>query len=290
MTDLQLGLLVIGGLVVVGVFAYNRRQERAARLQAQRAFGGSRHADVLLQEPQGRREPTFHARGESMPDERVDYIVELKLVRALACASVLEPWRPVEQRFAGRAALSGSDGNGWRKISAGDPGHCTDLRAALQLVTRAGAVSEAELVEFRSAVETLAARIGAAVSAPEMRRALETARELDRSCADCDVQIALHVLGVPTAQDLGEQPFQVTLREEGLTLTLDVARTAEPGRAFEAMARTARQLGGRLVDDNGNAVDERALAAIGAQLEAVRQTLADRGIEPGSALALRLFS
>ena len=34
----------------------------------------------------------------------------------------------------------------------------------------------------------------------------------------------------------------------------------------------------------------RALASIGAQLEAVRQTLAARGIETGSPLALRLFS
>jgi len=34
----------------------------------------------------------------------------------------------------------------------------------------------------------------------------------------------------------------------------------------------------------------RGLAAIGAQLEAVRQTLAGRGIETGSPLALRLFS
>ena len=33
-----------------------------------------------------------------------------------------------------------------------------------------------------------------------------------------------------------------------------------------------------------------ALAAIGGQLEAVRQTLAARGIETGSALAMRLFS
>ena len=46
----------------------------------------------------------------------------------------------------------------------------------------------------------------------------------------------------------------------------------------------------RLVDDRGNVLDERALASIGAQLEAVRQTLASRGIETGSPLALRLFS
>jgi hypothetical protein len=44
------------------------------------------------------------------------------------------------------------------------------------------------------------------------------------------------------------------------------------------------------VDDRGQPLDERALAAIGAQLEAVRQILSARGIETGSPLALRLFS
>ena len=64
--------------------------------------------------------------------------------------------------------------------------------------------------------------------------------------------------------------------------------------AYEAMARAGMQLaqagGGRIVDDNGTALDERALATIGAQLDAVREMLAARGIEPGSPLALRLFS
>src|SRR5437667_409512 len=72
------------------------------------------------------------------------------------------------------------------------------------------------------------------------------------------------------------------------------ASLPEPARSFQAMARSARQLaaahGARLVDDNGNPVDERALAAIGTEVEAVRHMLAERGIEPGSPLALRLFS
>ena len=60
------------------------------------------------------------------------------------------------------------------------------------------------------------------------------------------------------------------------------------------MARAGRSLAeahnARLVDDRDNPLDERSLAAIGAQLEAVRQMLAARGIETGSPLALRLFS
>jgi hypothetical protein len=45
-----------------------------------------------------------------------------------------------------------------------------------------------------------------------------------------------------------------------------------------------------IVDDNARVLDEQALAAIGAQLDAVRATLEARGIAPGSPAAMRLFS
>jgi hypothetical protein len=277
MSDLVLGLLVLGGCLFAAVLVYNRVQERSAQRAADHAFL-SRHADSLLDEIPPRREPVFKA--PSPPDERVDYVIELKAEQSLVPAAVFGAWRPIEQRFARRALLAVSESGVWR--------------AALQLVSRAGVVSEAELIEFRSAVETLGAKLGASVSAPEMRHALEAARELDRTCADSDIQVALHVVGQSIDPDLGEQPFQVVRREDGVTLVMDVALTPELGASYEAMARAGRSLaaahGGRLVDDRGNALDERSLAAIGAQLEAVRQALAGRGIETGSPLALRLFS
>jgi ZipA-like protein with FtsZ-binding domain len=277
MSDLVLGLLVLGACLFAGVLVYNRVQERSARRAAERTFG-SRHADTLLDEPPRRREPTLKV--ENLPDERVDYVIDLRLASPAAAGVVLEGWAPIEQRFARRALLAQSDDGSWR--------------AALQLVSRAGVVSDAELIEFRATVETLGAKLGAAVSAPEMRQALEAARELDRTCADSDIQVALHVVAPNLNPDLGEQPFQVVRREDGVTLVLDVALTPDLGRSYEAMARAGRTLasshGGRLVDDRGNALDERALAAIGAQLEAVRQALAGRGIETGSPLAVRLFS
>ena len=85
MTDLQIGLALIGVLAVAAVLAYNWLQERRAKRAAERAFA-SRHSDVLLDEPQDRREPTLGAAprphpapGEAMPDPRVDYIMELSL-------------------------------------------------------------------------------------------------------------------------------------------------------------------------------------------------------------------
>lgn len=277
MSDLVLGLLVLGAVLFAGVLVYNRVQVRSAQRAAQSAFA-SRHADTLLEEPPPRREPTL--KGQSFPDKRVDYVIELRFSRAVAPGAIHGQWTPIQQRFGRRALLGQSDDSLWH--------------AALQLVSRAGVVSDAELLEFRSEVETLGAKLGASVVAPEMRAALEAARELDRTCADSDIQVALHVVGQSISPPTGEQPFQVVRREDGVTLIMDVALTPDLGRSYEAMARAGRDLaaahGARLVDDRGNALDERALAAIGAQLEAVRQALAGRGIETGSPLAARLFS
>ena len=259
MTDLQLGLLVIGAVAVAAVLVYNRLQERGVRGEAQRSFA-STHADVLAGEPPARREPTL-APAASPADARIDYVIEVRGV----------PVAELEQRFAGKAMVS-------------------DSRVALQMVSRRGVVGEAELLEFRTQVETLAARHGAAVSAPEMRAALEAAGELDHACTDVDIQVALHVVGVPGTAVPEDPAFKTQKREDGVTFLLDVPRAADPAHDYEAMVRSARQLGGRLVDDNGRALDERSLAAIGAEVEATRARLAGMGIEPGGPLALRLFS
>lgn len=305
MTDFQLGLLGIGAAVVAGVLVVNRLQERAVRREAERAFG-SRHADVLAPEaPVARQEPTLEApaaasRGpaiqdDALPDSHADYVINLAAAAGVPAGELLEGWAALEHRFAHRVMLAGTDGDGWRRVAAGDHGRFNALQAALQMVSRDGVVAEAELLEFRALVETLSAAIGATVAAPEMRAALDAARELDAICADADIQVALHVVGVAAeGLSMDDARFQLQARQDGVTLSLDVARTPEPGRAFEAMARASAQLataeGGRVVDDNGNAVDERALAAIAAQVDTVRQALASRGIEPGGALALRLFS
>ena len=53
------------------------------------------------------------------------------------------------------------------------------------------------------------------------------------------------VLGVAGLEAEG-QPFQVAPRADGITLLLDVPRTPQLARSYEAMVKTARQLGGRL--------------------------------------------
>ncbi len=329
MTELQIGLTVIGALVVAGVLVYNRIQERGAKRAAERAFR-SGHADALMDAPAAadRAAPSEGPRPSARPappdeaarpDPSIDYIVEFTAEQSVALSALREQWSIIERRHARRALLAGSgDGKTWR--------------AGLQLVSRDGAIGEADLIEFRSTVETLAASVGAAVSAPEMRTAVEAARVLDGFCAETDIQVVVHVEGGPfagtkiraAAEAAGlaletdgkfalrndEQRLLYTLAARdgatfsaatmrdaapgALTLSLDVPRTPDMRRSFESMTRLAHQLAstleGRMVDDNGNVLDDRAIEAIALQLDAVRARLEAQGLPPGGSTALRLFS
>ena len=343
MSELQVGLLAIGAVVVACVLAYNRVQEGRARRDAERNFR-SGHEDVLLgdvligQPPESRgtdaaadvvagipqETPRYPPRAAPVvhsaePDPAIDYIIEFTAEHGVAHAALREQWAAIERRHAHRALLAGSaDERSWR--------------AALQLASRDGAIGEADLIEFRSAVETLAASAGACVAAPEMRAAVEAARALDEFCAESDIQVVVHVTGGPfpgtkirAAAEAGglaletegrfvlrddEQRLLYTLAPrdgaafsaatirdampQALSLSLDVTRAPDTRRSFESMARLAHQLasvlGGSIVDDNGQLLDERALNGIAAQLDSVRAKLEARGVTPGGPTALRLFS
>jgi len=338
MSELQLGLLAIGVVLVVGVFAYNRRQESVARRAAESSLR-SGHADVLLEPEPARRvaaaaEKPAHpapsraapAHGAALPDPKVDYVIELAFATAVAPGAVLQHWKANEHRYVSGVILAGRDGGGeWKRLSADDPGTIESLRAGFQLVTREGAVSDAELIEFRAALETLAAATGATVSAPEIRPAAEAARALDEFCVDSDIQVVVHVVAPGGATLSGarirssaeasglvaEEGGRLALRDAtgqllytlgpleapepaAVSLTLDVPRVPDFPRAFQSMARFASQLaaelGGNVVDDNSNPLDERSIRAIGAQLDSVRSGFEAKGIAAGSASALRLFS
>jgi len=79
----------------------------------------------------------------------------------------------------------------------------------------------------------------------------------------------------------------------GVVFVLDVARVADPPRAFDQMKlaakRMAHNLGAELVDDNRRLLDDAALAKIRAQVQAAADALAEVHIEPGSPRALALF-
>jgi len=323
---------------VVGVIVYNAVQERGVQRR-------------LAEESRGRGNPMTEdttpdaarvaARGErregqrttndekDLPDARLDYLIDLAIESPIPAKLLQEKIPAIQRRFANGVRVAVADAQGiWHRFSAIGM-DCVRVRVGLQLVTRAGVANEAELIEFRSEIENLAAELHATTSATDLRGAMESAEALDRLCDDADIQIALHVNPVPGAafdadrvaaeavaagllavgkrfeshDSDGQMLFAVEFAgypagagdiSASLTLLLDVPRVKDAHRIYESMVRVARQLGaalgGTLVDENSVMLDERGLVAIGAEIERIVADLGSRGITTGSLLARRLFA
>ncbi len=169
---------------------------------------------------------------------------------------------------------------------------------------------------------------------PPRNEVLVRAQELDSFCASVDVQIGLNVVAVdePFAgtkiralaesqgwvlqedgaylaadadgrtlfamSNLDGGPFSAvdmkTLQTRGMTLLLDVPRTARGLEAFERMLGSARQLAetlnGAVVDDNNAPFGDSEAQVIRGQIEHFQGRMESRGLAAGSDVAKRLFA
>jgi FtsZ-interacting cell division protein ZipA len=352
MSELQVGLLGVGAVIVVAVFLYNKWQERRYGRQAEAGFA-SRHEDVLMRSGGGagqgtsptpsesdRVEPVlvaFEGEGAAASEpalsEFLDFIVPIEAPVEGSGAALIGAMAAALERCSKPISLEGFDeaAASWEPL---DPDRSySRLRWGMQLVDRQGAADAEELAAFGTAVARAAASVGALASVPDPGSAAAEARELDRFCGEIDIRIAVHIVsvtapfsgtqlaGLATAAGfrLDEPDGKFRLRDEagrvicalanfehtplspggldglstrGVTLELDVPRTPDGAFAqFRDCAQTLAQgLKARIVDDNREPVGPAAFDAIAAQLHAVHRSMEARGIAPGGALALRLFS
>ena len=220
MSDLQLSLLVIGAVVIAGVYLYNWMQERGLQRRMQQAFGEA-HDDVLLKagvesvladgrlEPQlpprePAREDAAHVPGSpagtaSAPggefDPVLDFVAEIDAESPISDSLVSELMSKIAAcgkpvRVAGFDPRSGA----WEDVVRGRGGRYVRLRLALQLVNRAGVVNPAQLAAFCDAARACADKIPAPVAHPDAHATMKDARELDAFCAEVDVAVGVNVV------------------------------------------------------------------------------------------------
>jgi hypothetical protein len=223
MSDLQIGLLMLGVLVVAGVLAFNWYQERQFRRRAEQTFAGG-HDDILFErgatrgatappspdplegvriEP--RIAPQMNAPGEDgpagglplqsgLPQPEIDYIVEIRAGEIIPAEQLTQLRRTLAT--LGRIInFSGFDfrSKSWQPL-APEGARYTSVRAALQLVDRSGPVNGQHLQRFGDAIRTAAREMAAIAELPEFAPALEQATNLDRLCADVDVVVGINVV------------------------------------------------------------------------------------------------
>jgi hypothetical protein len=129
-------------------------------------------------------------------DERVDCIIRLECPEPVA-ASLFWPAQqdalPRLSRVLLWLGLNEKKGD-WDILSGHSTGRYRHLSVALQLVDRRGPVSESEIQSFLLGLGALADRFQAMEDVPAMRDMVPRAQELDKFCAQVDVQIGINVV------------------------------------------------------------------------------------------------
>jgi hypothetical protein len=328
-SELQIALIGAGLAAVVLIVGYNKWQERKHRRDAERAFR-SDHRDVLLEpraefESAERREPgiadvddasrrfseaPLKRAAPELPrllDSRADCVIRLEAIEPLDVGAV---WLMQAEQLAGLSkpvrwfGFNDAD-NVWLPLGPDTTGACHWFCAALQLVNRQGSIGETDFMRFTGGVQRVADAVMALPPGLPLRaETLNRATELDRFCADVDVQIGVNVvardgqfdgrdiqrvaerLGLRLAPDgsyhavEGEASLFTLANLEagafapdslkgmvtrGLTLVIDVPRVAAGGAAFDRMMRTANEVAAEL---GGDVVDDNR-APFGAEAAAI---------------------
>ncbi|MBV6474752.1 MAG: Cell division protein ZipA [Rhodocyclaceae bacterium] len=231
MSDLQLSLIGLGILLVGGVFAYNKWQERKHRQLAERVFR-SEHPDVLLgrktdaaQDAEGGRIEPVMPPGqdkeaeavaglpaaaapdgdvpelpaeppEALADPTIDCIVRFESAEPIGGAYLWQAQQQAMGKLARPLAWSGlSERSGaWERLTANGAGDYRRLRAALQLADRRGPLTDSELTVFLNGMQRLADEFLAVADLPVRNEVLARAAEIDRFCAGVDIQIGVNVV------------------------------------------------------------------------------------------------
>lgn len=340
MSDLQLALIALGAVLVAAVAGYNVLQERRARRHAEAAFRGG-HPDALLDPVEARLEPVL---GELPADDRQDPslgaldeviapagpsgterepaaaapgsvisaridTVAMVLADQPVTRAQVEPLLDALEAHATPVHVEGLVDEQWTPVEDSPRDSWRELRVALQLASRAGPVAEEEIAAFNETVAGFAASLNAVSQRESAAAAAARARELDRFCADADIEVGVNVVGrggaaFPLArvkqlaldQGFGETAsgaferrgadgaVAMSLRQlegaapraagqaAGLTFALDVPHVADPVARLEEMGRVAEAFAHAL---DGEIVDDERRPLGAAGFAAITRSLAE---------------
>lgn len=204
MSQMQIGLLILGALILLGMFAFNSWQARKSR---------PRQADPTPQlAPLLNREPTMtEADLEAMEmlevdhmaistqekkpllDALLDSVVPIALdapVSGEAVLATMPSTRRVGSKPFSVDALNASTGE-WEFPQSG--ARYTQLQAGLQLANRSGPMNDIEFSEFVVKMQIFCDALGGTPDFPDMRSEVNRSRELDQFASEHDAQLGFEL-------------------------------------------------------------------------------------------------
>lgn len=248
MGDLTVSLAILAALVVIGVYAFNRLQERKYRREAEDAFRPP-DQDALLEEPtlarmKQRKEQPDEAPAPAKPkeiveptlgldpipsaassfkaSELIDFVASIKCEvaktgKVLKDAAARYRYNGKPVRWLGRGNATGH----WVDIASPEQSF-VEFKAALQLANRTGPAAELDIASFVGMVKNVAAEMKGIAEFPNEAEALRRAEALDGFCAEVDLLVGVNVIST----DGGSFPatkIRALVEADGMALEPDGA-------------------------------------------------------------------
>lgn len=240
MTELQMGLALVGAALVAGIFLVSRIQEyRHRRLIKQMlpetkidilmgnntSVAVSSFENGLEAEPQvGSWETHEHGEAPRYPSD-----VTAEFTLHLTPAGKIEERDLFEALPGAWLSSPGLEWNGyqsdlsqWVLLDASRSRQFSRLALSAPLATRQGPMSEGALATLVHKVEELALSLNARVEAPDVAAAAMQAQILENLCAQCDLIIGLNVI-FPADAQVTEEQISDFCRDAGLIQNRDGA-------------------------------------------------------------------
>ncbi|HEU0231611.1 MAG TPA: cell division protein ZipA C-terminal FtsZ-binding domain-containing protein [Burkholderiaceae bacterium] len=202
MSDLQIGLISLGIVLILLVLVFNWWQDRRLRGRMREHFPEADQDPLMggLSPVVGRREPGLNlapaidgAPAEDAPDvdphcEAVIDIVFAQPVSSEQLYAATHSLRTVGSKPV--RVFAKSEGGGHRaNLRQGES--YTSMQLAVLLANRSGPLTDIEWSHLWTAAQALAERFDGVVEGPEQEQVIQHATQLDELCAGLDAQVGL---------------------------------------------------------------------------------------------------
>jgi len=238
MSDLQIGLILLGVLLIAAVLLFNWWQDRRVRRQMQSRFPQVDNDPLMAQATQERKEPSVQVaerlgvlKIDDFPNDEIDpgceAVIDIQLPQAIAGEQLLDVLKRHLRFQIKPLRVFVLDEQGQLEQFPRAGGHYVGVQLAVLLADRQGPLTDVQWSRLWSAAECIAQEYDGSVDGPEQAAVIEQAQMLDKVCAQLDAQVGLRVhLPQPMALERVEQ----ALIDVGLMQTEDhYAWLAESG-------------------------------------------------------------
>lgn len=218
MSDLQIGLIILGGLLLLLVVCFNWWQDRRIRRSMTDRFPEAPVDPLMAQLDKQRREPSVRIAeqlGKSGQDKNriaedidpmTEAVIDIHFPQPITGQELIQLLRTYLRADTKPVRLLVSTVNGAHHAYPNEDEQYVSMLLVALLANRAGPISEIEWSHLWMAGQNLAQHADGTIDGPEQEEVIARAQQLDQLCATLDAQVSIRLLlPEPTATSLLHQ-------------------------------------------------------------------------------------